>query len=336
MIKIKSKPKVFVTREIPKPGLDLLRKYCEVEVNPHDRVLTKQEIIRGIKGKDALLCLLTDNIDEEIIASNPNLKVIANYAVGYNNIDVAAATKYSIPVTNTPGVLTETTADLTFALLMCAARRLVEGDKFMRAGKYKGWGPMLMLGHEVYGKTLGIIGLGRIGSAVAKRAVNGFNMKVIYYEHDGSKPEVDKALGVKYADFDELLKQADFITLHVPLNDQTKHMISTKEFGLMKNTAILINTSRGPVINEKALVEVLKKGKIAGAALDVYEEEPAMAPGLKILDNALIVPHVGSATIETRTKMAIMVAENVIAAVQCKVPPNLVNRLSLEQWKCKI
>ena len=335
MINIK-KPKVFVTREIPKPGLDLLRKFCDVEVNPHDRVLTKQEIIKGVKGKDALLCLLTDNIDEEIIASNPNLKVIANYAVGYNNIDVSVATKYSIPVTNTPGVLTDTTADLTFSLLMCAARRLVESDNFMRAGKYKGWGPMLMLGHEITGKTIGIIGLGRIGSAVAKRAVNGFNMKVIYYEHDGPKPEVEKALGVKYADFDELLKQADFITLHVPLNDQTKHMVSTKEFGLMKSTAILINTSRGQVINEKALVEALKKGKIAGAALDVYEEEPAMAPGLNELDNALIVPHIGSATIETRTKMATMAAENVIAAVQCKVPPNLVNRVSLEQWKCKI
>jgi len=328
---INIKPKVFVTREIPDPGLEILRKHCEVEVNKEDRVLTKEEIIAGIKGKDALLCLLTDTIDEDIIEANPNLKVIANYAVGYNNVDVNAASKYGIPVTNTPGVLTDTTADLTFALLLSAARRIVESDKYMRAGKYKGWAPKLLLGYDIYGKKLGIIGFGRIGSAVAKRAA-GFGMKILYYEHDGPK---DTGIDAEFMEFEELLREADFVTLHVPLNERTKHMISHKEFEIMKTNAILINTSRGSVVNEEALVKALQTGEIAGAGLDVFEDEPAMKPGLAELDNAVIVPHIGSATIDTRNKMATMAAENVIAALKCEVPPNLVNRAAIEKRVCK-
>jgi glyoxylate reductase len=330
---IQIKPKVFVTREIPEPGLEILRKHCDVEVNTEDRVLTKEEIISGVEGKDALLCLLTDTIDEEVIKSNPNLKIIANYAVGYNNVDVNSASEHSIPVTNTPGVLTDTTADLAFSLLLASARRIVESDKFMRCGKYVGWAPKLLLGYDVHGKTLGIIGLGRIGTAMAKRAA-GFGMKIIYYEHDGPK-ESAQLLKAESVDFETLLRESDFITLHVPLNDRTRHMISTKEFEMMKKSAILVNTSRGPVVNEEALVKALQTGEIAGAGLDVFEDEPAMKPGLAELNNAVIVPHIGSATIDARNKMATMAAENVIAALECRTPPNLVNRSAMENRVCK-
>ncbi len=319
------KPKVFVTRRIPEPGLDMLREKCDIEVNPEDRVLTKEEIIEGIKGKDALLCLLTDPIDGEIMDANLDLKVISNYAVGFNNIDVDAATERGIPVTNTPGVLTDTTADFAWSLLMSTARRVAEGDKFTRAGKYKGWGPMLLLGCDVYGKTLGIIGLGRIGQAVAKRA-SGFDMRVVYFDEYRLSEEKEKELGVEYMAFEEVLKVANFVSIHVPLMDSTFHLFSTAEFDAMKDNAILINTSRGPVVDEKALVEALKAKKIAGAGLDVYEDEPLLAPGLAELDNAVLAPHIASATVETRTKMATMAAANVLAALEGKVPPNIVNK----------
>lgn len=319
------KQKVFVTRRIPQAGLDLLEKEFDVTVNPDNRVLTKEEVIKGVKEADALLCLLTDEIDAEVMDANKNLKIIANYAVGYNNIDVGEATKRKIPVTNTPGVLTETTADLTWALLLSIARRTPEGDKFTKEGKFKGWDPMLLLGSDVYKKTLGIIGFGRIGYAVAKRAI-GFDMKVLYYDVARAKPEIEKeAGGVEFTSIENILRNSDFISVHTVLSKETTHLIGEKEFSLMKKTAYLINAARGPIIDEKALVKALKEGKIAGAALDVYEDEPELALGLSKLDNVVLLPHLGSATIETRAKMATMAASNVVARLHGQTPPNLIN-----------
>lgn len=323
-----NKPKIYVTRELPKPGLDRVAEVFDMEVNPEDRVLTKEEVIENIQGKDALLCLLTDTIDAEIMDSNKNIKVISNYAVGYDNIDVEAATERGIPVCNTPGVLTDTTADLAWALLFAAARRVVEGDKFTRAGKYKGWAPMMFLGRDVTGKTLGVIGAGRIGTAVAKRSV-GFRMKLLYSDVVPNE-ELEEEIGAKRIELDELLKEADFVSVHVPLMESTIHLIGERELKLMKDTAILINNSRGPVIDEKALVEALKNGEIAYAGLDVFEEEPELAPGLADLDNVVLLPHLGSASIETRTKMALLAAENAIAIIQGERPPHIVNPEVLE------
>lgn len=322
-------PSIFVTRKIPQPGLDLLKEH-EMELNPDDRVLSKQEVIAGVKGKDAMLCLLTDTIDAAVMdAAGKNLKIIANYAVGYNNIDVAAATERKIMVSNTPGVLTETTADLAWSLLMCAARRIVEGDKFTRAGKFVGWAPMMLLGSDVYGKTLGIVGLGRIGQAVAKRA-RGFDMKVIYTDLQQAPSEVEKEANVDFVDLETLLKESDYVSIHVPLSEETKYMIGARELEMMKDTAYLINTARGPIVNEKELVEALKADKIKGAALDVYEEEPKLAPGLVELENVVIPPHLGSATLETRTKMAEMAAGNIVAFFKGERPLNIVNPEALK------
>lgn len=320
---VKSRPKVFVTREIPRAGLRLLEEMCQVTVNREDRVLTREELIAGVKEADALLCLLTDTIDAEVMDAGPNLKVISNYAVGFNNIDVEAATARGIPVTNTPGVLTDTTADLAWALLMAVARRVVEGDAFTRAGRYKGWGPMLLLGTDVSGKTLGIVGMGRIGQAVARRAI-GFDMSILYYDVQ-RVPEAETRYNARFAELDELLRQSDFVTLHVPLLPETRHLIGARELGLMKKTAFLINSARGPLVDEQALVEALRRGDIAGAGLDVYEEEPALAPGLKDLPNVVLLPHLGSATWETRSKMADIAARNLLAVLKGEKPPACVN-----------
>lgn len=314
---------VFVTRRIPEPGLDLLRKKCEIEINPHDRVLSKTEIINGLKEKNGLLCLLTDPIDREVISSEPKLKMIASYAVGHNNIDIQAATEKNIPVSNTPGVLTDTTAEMAWALIFSVARRIVEGDKYTRAGRFKGWGPMLMLGQDVTNKTLGIIGAGRIGTAVALKS-KGFNMNVLYIDNRVNEI-LETELGAKKVDLTELLKKSDYISLHVPLIDSTYHLISEKELKIMKDSAVLINTSRGPVVDEKALVKALQGKWIFGAGLDVYEHEPKISEELKKLDNVVLQPHSASATFETRTKMAIMAAENMIAGLKGEIPPNCVN-----------
>jgi glyoxylate reductase len=316
--------KVFVTRLIPQPGLDLLKKEVSVDINPYDRVLTKEEIIKGVKGKDGLLCLLTDPIDEDVIAAEPKLKMIASYAVGYDNIDVAAATKRGIPVSNTPGVLTETTAELAWALLFSVARRIVEGDTFTREGNFKGWAPMLMLGQDITKKTLGIIGTGRIGTAFALKS-KGFDMKVIYTDEQRNEL-LERTLGATKVPLSTLLKEADFISLHVPLSKETYHLIDEKELRMMKKTAILINTARGPIIHEKALIKAVKERWIFGAGLDVYEQEPKFSRELKDLDNVVLQPHTGSATIETRTKMAIIAAENMIAGLKGKLPPNCINK----------
>jgi glyoxylate reductase len=316
--------KIFVTRRIPEPGLRLLEKHHQMEVNPYDRVLTKEEIIKGVKGKDGLLCLLTDPIDRKVIESEPNLKMIASYAVGYNNIDIKAATKRGIPVSNTPGVLTDATSDMAWALLFSVARRIVEADKFTRTGKFKGWAPMLMHGQDVTNRTLGVVGAGRIGTAFALKS-KGFNMNVLYVDEKKNET-LEKEVNAKKVTFDELLKKSDFISLHVPLMPSTHHLIGEKELNMMKKNAVLINTSRGPVVDEQALVFALKEKQIFGAGLDVYEHEPEIAEELKKLDNAVLQPHSASATIESRTKMAIMAAENMVAGLKGEIPNNCVNK----------
>lgn len=316
--------KVFVTRQIPQKGLEMLKARFEVEIGASDRNLSRREICEGTKDADALVCLLSDAIDEEILSGAKKLKIIANYAVGYNNINVEYAKEHGIFVTNTPGVLTETTADLTWALMLSVARRIVEADKFTRSGKFKGWEPELMLGSDIFGKTLGVIGAGRIGQAVMKRAI-GFGMRVIYYSKSRLPLDIESNLNASYVSLEKLLKEADFVSLHVPLTKNTYHMIGEDQLSLMKQTAYLINTARGPVVDEEALVKFLKEKRIAGAALDVFENEPLLTPGLTELDNVVITPHIGSASKETREKMSVIVAENVIAALEGKIPPNCVN-----------
>lgn len=318
-----SKIKIFVTRKIPQPGLDMLKEHYEVIVNPHNRVLSKDELLDGVRTADGLLCLLTDDITTEVMDVNPNLKIISNYAVGYNNIDVEAATKRGIQVTNTPGVLTDTTADLAWALIMAVGRRVVEGDVFTREGRFEGWDPMLLLGTDITGKTLGIIGMGRIGQAVARRAI-GFDMRILYHDM-APVPVAEEEYQAEFVALDELLRQSDFVTIHAPLTDETRHMIGRRELSVMKTTAYLVNTARGPLVDEEALVEALRDGIIAGAGLDVYENEPRLASGLGELPNAVLLPHLGSATLETRTKMATMAAANLVAALEGKRPPHIVN-----------
>jgi glyoxylate reductase len=325
--------KVFVTRKILEEGLNMLRERYDVEVSDYDGIIPREMLLKKVKGADALLSLLTDNIDAEVMdAAGPNLKIIANYAVGYNNIDVEEATKRGIMVTNTPGVLTETTADFAWTLLMAIARRIVEADKFVREGKFRGWEPMLLLGTDVFGATLGIVGFGRIGQAMARRAL-GFNMRVLYYDNSRIDEQIEKELKATFVDLPTLLKESDFVTLHVPLTKQTHHLIGEKELKMMKKDAYLINTARGPAVDEKALVKALKEGWIKGAALDVFENEPEIEPELLKLDNVVLAPHIASASYATRSKMSVMVAENIIKALNGEVPPNLVNPEVLQKKK---
>lgn len=325
--------KVFVTRKILEEGLNMLREKFDVEVSDYDGVIPRRMLLEKVKGVDAILSLLTDTIDAEVMdAAGPNLKIVANYAVGYNNIDVEEATKRGILVTNTPGVLTETTADLAWALMMAIARRIVEADRFVREGKFRGWEPMLLLGTDVYGATLGIVGFGRIGQAMARRAL-GFNMKVLYYDNARVPEQIEKELKATYVDLPTLLKESDFVSLHVPLTKETHHLIGEKELRMMKRGAYLINTARGPVVDEKALVKALKEGWIKGAALDVFENEPEVEPELLKLDNVVLAPHIASASYATRSRMSIMAAENIIKALNGEVPPNLVNPEVLQKRK---
>lgn len=316
------KPTLFLTRELPPLVMDKLHEYFKVTWNREDRILTKSELLEGNR-QDALLCLLTDKIDREVIDSNPSCKVISNYAVGYNNIDIETASKHKIPVCITPGVLTETTADLAWALLMAIGRRLIEADRYTREGKWTGWAPMLFLGHEIHGKTIGIVGMGRIGKAMARRA-KGFGMTVLYTSSN-QKEDIEKETGAKKVSLEELLRESDFISLHCPLTPETTHLIGREEFDLMKSTAILINTGRGPLVDEKALFDALNEKTIAGAGLDVFEEEPKIFNGLCSLDNIVVAPHIGSATLETRTKMGLLAAENAIAIFEGREPHALVN-----------
>lgn len=321
-------PRIFVTREIPEAGLTLLLDAfgsASVHVFPHDRVIGREELLEGVKGADALLPILTETVDAAVMdAAGPQLQIIANYAVGYNNIDVAAATERRIAVTNTPGVLTETTADLAWAILMATARRLGEAERFLRASKWAGWGPMLLLGVDVHGKTLGIFGMGRIGQAVARRA-RGFDMRILYTDVNRLEPAAERDLGAACVDKQTLLAESDFITIHCPLMRETTHAFSTAEFKAMRKTAILINTARGPIVDEAALATALKTGEIRAAGLDVFEQEPAVHPDLLECENALLIPHLGSATRETRGKMAEIAATNIIARLNGRRPPNCVN-----------
>ena len=320
--------RVAITRPIPEPGPGLVARVTdEVVANRDDRTLSAEELHRLVAGADGVLCLLTDPIDAATLDAAQGCKIFANMAVGYNNVDVAAATERGILVTNTPGVLTDCTADLTWALILAAARRVAEGDVEMRAGRFPGWGPLYMLGGDVTGRTLGLVGPGRIATAVARRAA-GFEMRVLYAGRRAN-PEMD-ALGAERVDLDRVLAESDFVSLHVPLADETRHLIDAKALGKMKPTAYLINTARGPVVDEKALVEALKSGRIAGAGIDVYEDEPAMAPGLSECTNAVLLPHLGSATLGVRAAMSRIAAENLVAALEGRRPPNLVNP---EAWR---
>jgi glyoxylate reductase len=319
-------PKIFVTRVIPDRGLELLTDAFGPEsviVSPHDRVITREELLEGVRGVDALLPILTDPIDAEVMdAAGPQLRIVANYAVGYNNIDVAAATARRIPVSNTPGVLTETTADLAWSLLMAAARRLGEGERLLRASEWAGWSPTLLLGVDIHGKTLGIFGMGRIGQALARRA-RGFDMRVLYF--DPTDPEVPADLDAVPVDLDTLLAESDFISIHCPLLPETRHVFGAAQFRAMKKTACLINTSRGPIVDEAALAAALQAGEIFAAGLDVYEDEPRVHPDLLECSNAVLVPHLGSATHETRSRMAEIAARNIVARLRGQTPPNCVN-----------
>lgn len=320
--------RIFVARRLPNAGLNILYDAFgkdAVEVFPEDRIISRDELLNGVQGADAILPILTDRIDAEVLdAAGPQLKIVANFAVGYNNIDVPAATARRIPVTNTPGVLTDTTADLTFALILAVARRLGEGERMVRARQWPGWGPMQLLGADVHGKKLGIFGMGRIGQAVAQRAL-GFNMTIIYTNRSRLDTTVERQLHAHAVDKQTLLAESDFLSIHCPLSPETTHAFSTPEFTAMKRTAYLINTSRGPVVDEAALVEALQTATIAGAGLDVYEHEPSLHEGLYACENAVIVPHLGSATLETRGKMASIAATNIVARLRGQRPPNCVN-----------
>lgn len=319
--------KIFITRKIPDRGINMLKdKGYEVIVSPHDRVLKKDELMTELtKGSyDAVLSLLTDKIDAEVLGvAGKQCKIFANYAVGYDNIDVKAAVERGIMVTNTPGVLTDSVAEHTFALLLAIAHRIAESDRFARAGKYIGWAPELLLGTDVSGKILGVVGLGRIGSRVAHHGKMGFEMKVIYYDIKRNE-EFEKEFNAEYRELDELLREADFVSIHVPLLPTTKHLINAEKLRQMKPTAYLINTSRGPIVDEQALADALKNNVIKGAAIDVFENEPQINPGLIELENVILTPHTASATEETRQKMGELAAENISEALEGRTPPNLI------------
>ncbi len=322
------KPKVFITRAIPENGIELLRAHFEVEVWRDEHEIPREVLLEKVHDVDALLPMLSERIDRELLDSAPKLRIVANYAVGYDNIDVEEATRRGIYVTNTPDVLTNATADLAWTLLLAAARRLVEADKFIRSGEWKrkgiAWHPRWFLGYDVYGKTIGIVGFGRIGQAVAKRA-RGFGMRILYNSRS-RKPEVEKELNAEFRPLDELLRESDFVVLAVPLTKETYHMINEDRLKLMKKTAILVNIARGKVVDTNALVKALKNGWIAGAGLDVYEEEPYYHEELFSLDNVVLAPHIGSATHGAREGMAELVARNLIAFRNGQIPPTFVNR----------
>ena len=311
---------VAITRKIPDAGLKLLEAKFDVRVSEKDRVLTQPELKKLVSGAAGIIALLTDKIDSSVLdAAGKQLKIVANYAVGYDNVDLAACKKKRIVVTNTPGVLTEAVAEHTFALLMAVSRRIVESDKFTRAGRYEGWEPELLLGPELSGKILGILGLGRIGSRVAEIAA-GYKMKVIYYDNGNRNRDLDGRIGSEAVSIRKILTTSDFVSLHVPLTKQTKHLIGKTELASMKRTAILINTARGPVVDEKALASALQKKVIWGAGIDVFEFEPDITPALLKLDNIVMTPHTASATEEARSEMAILAAKNIIAVLEGRSP----------------
>lgn len=325
-----SKPKALVTRPLFPAACAILDQHFDAEYwTPLERI-PRAELLKRVADKHALVCLLTEKVDEELLALAPRLRVAATVSVGYDNIDVPACTRHKVVATNTPGVLDETTADFAWTLLMAVARRLVEGDAWMRSGTWPGWDLHQLLGGDVWGKTLGIIGFGRIGRGMARRA-QGFQVRVLYHDGIRAQAEVERELGAELADMDRLLSESDFVSLHVPLLPETRHLISTSAFEKMKRTAYLINTSRGPVVDEAALAVALEQKKIAGAALDVYEHEPKVNPALIARKDVVLAPHIASATVETRTKMAVMAATNAAAVVEGRRPPNALNADAIEK-----
>jgi glyoxylate reductase len=319
-----SKPSVFVTRRIPEKGLEMIRDVCEVDLWPGELPPGRDELLKHVKGVNGLLSLLTDKVDGELMdAAGEQLKVISNLAVGFDNIDVPAATARGIPVGNTPDVLTDATADFAFTLLLAAGRRLLEGDRYIKAGKWQTWDPLALLGVEIKGATLGLVGFGRIGKAMARRAA-GFDMRVIYY--DPSEKIPDSRIDATHVDFETLLEESDFISLHTPLTADTRHLIDSEALSKMKPEAVLVNTARGPIVDPDALYEALKQRRIFAAALDVTEPEPLpLEHPLYTLDNVIIAPHIASASRATRDKMAMMAAENLIAGLKGERLPNCVN-----------
>ena len=317
------KPKVFATHGLFDAARQILQKSCDVQYWTKPGRPPREEVLQQVKEKEGLICLLTDKVDEDLLREAPNLRIAANVAVGFDNIDVAACTKRSVAATNTPGVLDETTADFAWTLLMAVARRLSEAEALARSGNWKNWDLDQLVGTDVWGKTLGIVGFGRIGRAVARRA-SGFQMKVIYTDAVRPAEELEKELKVEFRGMNALLAESDFISVHVPLLPETRGLFDLPKFHRMKPTAFLINTSRGPVVDEAALVAALESGKIAGAGLDVYENEPFIHPGLKRA-NVVLAPHIASASLETRTKMACIAAENVVALFTGQRPPNVLN-----------
>jgi glyoxylate reductase len=318
-----AKPRVFATHGLFEDARKILDAACDVEYWTDPQRPPREEVLRRVRDKEGLICLLTEKVNEELLRAAPKLRITSNVAVGFDNIDVNACTKRGVVATNTPGVLDETTADFAWTLLMAVARRLGEGEQLARSGNWKGWNLDQLCGADVWGKTLGIVGFGRIGRAVARRAL-GFQMKVIYTDAVRAPGDAEKAVQAEFRDVNALLAEADFISLHVPLLPETRGLFDAPKFFRMKPTAYLINTSRGPVVDEAALVAALENKKIAGAALDVYENEPFIHPGLKRA-NVVLAPHLASASIETRTKMAVMAANNVVALFKGQRPPNMLN-----------
>jgi glyoxylate reductase len=320
----KPKPRVYVTRQLPGNAVDRLRERAQVDLWPQELPPSREELASALTTAEGLLCLLTDNIDAALIEGAPHLRVVSTMAVGFDHIDVEACTQRGIVVTNTPGVLTEATADLAFALLLAAARRLTEGDRAVREGRWTSWHPSFLLGRDVHGATLGIVGLGQIGAAVARRA-RGFDMRVLYH-NPTRRPDVEPELGVEYRSFEELLEQADFVSVHVPLRPQTRHMFNDDAFARMKPAAIFVNTSRGAVVDEAALHRALESGRIGGAAIDVTEVEPlAKHDPLLRLPNLIVTPHIGSASVATREKMASLAVDNLLAVLDGRRPAHCVN-----------
>jgi glyoxylate reductase len=319
--------KIVVTRIIPERGLNILRDAFgeeSITVTRQEGPIPRPELLKIVQGVDALLPMLTERIDDELLdAAGPQLKIVANHAVGYDNIDVDAAKRHGVIVTNTPGVLTETTADFAWALLMAAARRVGEGERYLRAGKWTCWSPMQFLGMDIHGATLGIFGMGRIGQAMARRAA-GFGMKIIYTDSFRLANGVEKSLDATYVEKETLLRESDFISCHCPLTPETRHAFSTAEFAAMKSTAVFVNSSRGPVVDEAALADALKTGRIFAAGIDVFEQEPKVHPALLECENAVLIPHLASASVETRSRMAAIAAQNIVACLRGETPPNVV------------
>lgn len=319
------RPKVYVTRQIPEEGLALLRQVAEVEVNPVDAPVSRTELLEIIADCQGVIGLLTERIDAEFFDAAPKLKGYANYAVGFDNIDVPEATRRSMPVSNTPDVLTNATAECAWTLLFAVARKVIPADRTMRSGEWPGWGPLQFIGGDVSGKTLGIVGAGRIGTAMARMS-RGFDMPVLYTSSTNRRNEVlESELNARLVSFEELLEASDYISLHAPLNPGTRHLFGADAFARMKRTACIINTGRGPVIDEQALLHALKTGEIAGAGLDVYENEPALTPGLAELENVVLLPHIGSGTASARADMAVLAARNLIAMLEGRKPETCLN-----------